>query len=377
MGKQKRKIEAQRSRHRRRLIGFAIGILLVVVAASFAMREFVGGVAQTIDPGSDSENAADEFAGGPPSLFYVDFAEGTDLHLLDLDEGSDEVVGELSRSGNTTAAPGSRWLSVEVLEEVGEKGSQPAIYLYDHETEEETRVGVGFGPTWTPDGKLLAWNQPEDESLCGEEDCRGDIRAVVTDPETGETTPWTEPGPYDVTAWAGDYLIVSDSPPGGEPILQSVSPDGELQRLSVRPLDFWGVSPDGRWVVQSSEEAPAMFLEMEDGQISGQGETIGIPEGTKLGEGAWAHDSSHVAAFATLDGRALDFVTFGPDDPEPEVRDEGGETSTGAVLWTPDNDGVVFQRFTGDELEAVYCPLDGDCEPALSWTTGISLLRVE
>jgi len=120
-----------------------------------------------------------------------------------------------------------------------------------------------------------------------------------------------------------------------------------------------------------------MFLEMEDGQISGQGEQIGIPEGTKLGEGAWAHDASRVAAFAVGEGKTLDFVTFSPDEPDPVVRTEGGESSAGNVAWAPDNDGVVFQRFTGTELEAVYCPLDGECESVLSWTTGITLLRVE
>lgn len=373
MGRKKRKAELDRQRYRRRLIVVTIVILLLVAGASVALKMFVGGVVDEIGP---RDNAASEFAGGDPTLVYVDLASATDLHHLDIASGSDEVVAELSQAGHTEAAPGSRWLSVEVTGEAGEE-PKPLIYLFDPESEEETELGVGFGPLWSPDGKLVAWNQPEDESMCGLDDCRGDISVMVTDPETGETTAWTEPGPYEVQAWAGDHLILQDSPPDGVPILQSVASDGELERLSIRPIDLWGVSPDGRWAIQSSDEAPAMFLEMEDGQVTGQGEPIGIPEGTKLGEGAWSHDSRRVGAFAVGEGTTLDFVTFSPDEPDPFVRTEGGEASTGTVFWTAENDGVLFQRFTGDELEAVYCPLDGECTSVLSWTTGITLLRAE
>lgn len=373
MGSKKRRAQSTRQRDRRRLIVVAVVLLLLVAGASFALKRLVGGITDEITP---RDNAASEFAGGDAALVYVDLAGASDLHHLDLTDGSDEVVASLSQQGHTEAAPGSRWLSVEVTGESG-ADAKPVIYVFDPETEEETLLGTGFGPVWSPDGKLVAWNQPEDESKCGLDDCSGDISVVVTDPETGETTPWTEPGPYEVQAWSGDHLILQDSPPGGEPILQSVSSDGELERLSIRPIDLWGVSPDGRWAIQSGDEAPAMFLEMEDGQVTGQGEPIGIREGTKLGGGAWSHDSSQVGAFAVGEGTSLVFVTFGPDDPNPVELTEGGEASTGTVVWTPDNDGVVFQRFTGDELEAVHCPLDGDCESVLSWTTGITLLRVE
>lgn len=375
MGNQRKKRTQQEIQHRRRqrtqvIVGALV--LLVIAAAAYIF------LSKDDDaPVTGGSNAADEFAGGPPVLAYADFADGKDLRNLDIENEEDTVVAELSRPGNTRAAPGSRWLSIQMFEDLSAKKAQPVLYLFDPESEEETRLGVGFDPLWSADGSLLAWHQPEDESLCGEEDCRGDLSVVVTDPETGETTPWTDPGPYEVRAWAGDHLIIADSPPGGVPVLQSVSPEGEMQQLDIRPIDFWGASPDGRWVVQSGDEVEARFLTMEDGQITGEGELIGIREGTKLGQGAWAHDSSHVAAFAVGEGTSLDLVTFSPDEPEPVARTEGGESSTGAVMWAPDNDGVVFQRFTGDALEAVHCPLDGDCTTVLSWTTGVSLLRVE
>lgn len=151
------------------------------------------------------------------------------------------------------------------------------------------------------------------------------------------------------------------------------------RRWSTRllPSEYWGASPDGRFIVQTGT-AGTRFLEFEDGDIAGAAADIPLRAGTKLGAGVWAHDSSAVAAFA-IGGDGLEFVTFSPVAPDPLTLTEGGQAGTGITLWSPDNDAVVFQRFTGDELEAVHCPIDDPdgCDVVLSWTRGIALLRVE
>jgi hypothetical protein len=116
---------------------------------------------------------------------------------------------------------------------------------------------------------------------------------------------------------------------------------------------------------------------MADGRVTAPGPEIPIREGTKLGTGAWAHDSSGLAAFAEGDD-GLGYVYISPAAPDPVVMTEGGEASNGPSVWSPENDSVVFQRYNGDELEAVYCVIETPtCDVVLTWTTGIALLRIE
>jgi hypothetical protein len=373
MGNQKRKADAVRKREQRRrtIIFVVVAVVLVAAVASYFLF-----IRKTVPPVVASANAAATFAGGTPSLLYADFSKTRELHRMDLESEEDETIGELPRGGNTEAARGSRWLSIQIAEERDDDGAQPVIYIFDPESEQETRVGVGYNPTWSPDGKTLAWSEPEDPTRCRADECGGESSVQLTDPETGTTTELLEAGSYELADWAGDHLIVQDDSDPRRPVLDSLSQEGELTELPIRPIDYWGASPDGRWIVQSGE-GDAMFFGFADGDVVGEGIPIGIRDGTKLGAGSWAHDSSRVAAFAAGEDGSLEMITFRPNAPEPVALTDGGQTSTGFVFWAPDNDALLFQRFNGDELEAVYCPLEEECKTVLSWTSGRSLLRLE
>jgi hypothetical protein len=319
-----------------------------------------------------------DFQGGASALIYADFDDAQDLHRLDLDTREDVVATELPQSGNTVASVGSSWVAIQVSEE-DEGAPKPIVYLFDPETEEEVHLGVLLQPTFSPDGNRLAALRPVDESLCTDARCGGDKEIVVfdlDDPDGEEAL--GEPGRFQMRGWAGDHLVVSDEATDGLPVLQSISPDGEVADLTLLPVAMWGASPNGAYVVESGEGG-TRFHPFSAGLIAGEGAEIPIPEGTVLGSGAWSPDSERVAAFAIGSDGELQLVTFGPSDPEPQVLTEGGGSSTGDVLWSPDSDALAFTRFNGTELEAVYCVVDDpdSCEVLFSWTRGISLLRLE
>lgn len=373
MGNARRKAAAAQRARRRRLISILVvaGALVGAGVYFFVSRD------PSASPPASGGNAAEAFAGGSTELVYADFAEARDLHRLDLEGGSDEIVGELSRSGNTEGAPGSAWVVIQAVQEEGDVFN-PELYLYDLGSEEEVALGPGFEPVWSADGSRLAYAAPEDPSDCGEERCTGPRMVMVVDVSSQEPQAITEAGENDVLGWAGEHVVVQNEDVAGSPIARTVSLDGQVEDLPMLPREYWGASPDGRWIIRSGDDG-ARFFEMSGGSVAGEGPEIGIPEGTKLGTGAWAHDSSMVAATALDDEGVLQLVTFSPDDPQPRSIAPGGESSTVEVLWSPDNDAFVFQRFTGTELEAVHCAVGdpGSCDVVLSWTRGISLLRIE
>lgn len=366
----RRALEAQRAR-RKRLV--AILAVIVLLAGAGVVYVFAFRDSSSTRSTAPSRNEAAAFAGEPTELVYADFAEAKDLHRLDLADDADEIVGELPRSGDTEAAPGSTWLSIQTVEEDGD-AFRPALFLYDPATEEEVALGVGFDPMWSPDGSRLVFVAPEDPSTCGEEKCQGPRTVNVLDVADGAPEELTESGEYSVLGWAGEYVVVLDE---GSTVVQTVAPDGTTTDLPMLPVEFKGASPDGRWIIQSGDSG-ARFLEVVDGRAEDEGAEITLPPGMTLDSAVWAHDSSLVVAALSNDVE-VDIVTFSPADPEPQEITDGGEPSIVGFFWSPDNDAFVFQRFTGTELEAVHCPLDDPdaCEVLLTWTRGIALLRLE
>jgi hypothetical protein len=353
----------------------------MVVAIVIVLLAGAGIAYVLLDPfGSDPPVTGDggDFQGGASALVYADFDEVKDLHRRDLHTGQDSIVDVLPHSGNTTASFGSSWLAIEVPEEDAGQ-SKPILYIFDPESDVTHRLGVLVEPKFSPDGRRLAALRPTDESLCGPVRCSGDKVAVVIDVDDPDSkTELGDPGRFVLRGWAGDHLMVSMRIAGGDQIIQSISPSGETAEIPFGHKDYWGASPDGKYVIQSALGG-TLFHEFSGGRVVGEGPPIGIPPNTVLGSGTWSHDSSRVAAFAIGRGGELELVTFGPADPEPRTLANGGQSASGDVMWSPGGDELVFSRFTGTELEAVDCALNEPeaCEVLFSWTRGISLLRLE
>src|SRR5687768_15962717 len=111
-----RMLEAQRARRKRLAAILAVLVLLVGAAAVYMIVFRDSTPTRSVEP---SANEAAAFAGGPNELVYADFAEAQDIHRLDLADNDDEIVGELPHSGDTEAAPGSTWLTIQTVEEDG------------------------------------------------------------------------------------------------------------------------------------------------------------------------------------------------------------------------------------------------------------------
>lgn len=377
MGNAKRKSEASAAGRRRLAITLTVIVLLAGGVAAYLLVDRAN---DDSPDGSEAPvgNMASEFEGGSTSLLYADFDQAQNLHAFDLETGDRSKVGELPVSGDTEAAPGSHWLSILAPEDHLDD-IRPALYVYNAETDEEFRIGVRDGPRWSARGDRLAFMTPENVAQCGEDECRGDKVVSVIDPSApSDARALTDPGPYSLSGWAGNHLLVSNESTPGVPILQSISLDGEVKDLPIEPRDFWGASPDGRYVIGSGA-AGTRFYEMDDGEVTESGPDIDIPEGSILGSGAWAHDSSQVAALVVSDDGGLEMVRFSPEDPTPQPIDEGGNNSRIRVMWTPENDAIVFSRLARNELEAVHCEVEDPdtCEVLFSWTLGIALLRIE
>jgi hypothetical protein len=383
MGNARRAARARMMRRRR--IAATILALAVLVGGGAAYYYYVldrDGGAVTGEQATESEspapNLAAGFEGGESSLLYVDFAEGKALRRVDLETGVEGDEEELPKSGDTTAALGSQWISIVTPEEQFDD-VRPALYIYDPETGVETFIGVHEEPVWSASGDHLAFLTPDVGARCSETSCRGDKVVSVIDPEApDDVIALTEPGPYTMEGWLGEDVLVSNESIPGVPVLQSISLEKEVTDIPVAPKDFWEASPDGRYVISSGSDG-TLFYEIEDGELLGEGIDIAIPEGSTLGSGAWAHDSSQVAALSVDETGALQMVRFSPDDPTPQLIDEGGDNASVKVMWAPENDAIVFSRLAVDELEAVHCEVEDpdSCEVLFSWTLGISLLRIE
>ena len=372
----------------RSFVVLVAGLLVVAVVAALVWAL----VLRSEETAEDSAvNAASSFEGGPPEVLFL---SGATLVRKDLEEQTEDLVTDIP-SPSVYAAPGSPWLAYvtsKTIDANDDFATEPVLTLYNVENDEKKRFGAGVAPVWNPAGTHVAFLRPVDPRSCLGEECSGDLQVGVIEAATGTETLLLDHGRYTVLGWAGDWLLVSDFDNPTEVI--SVSLDDERKALDMPTSQFWGASPDGRWVIKTNAKKTE-FISVEDGTLGE--ERIPVEVGSyELLEGAWSHDSSQVAAVTRLTsgthkgGKKRIFVagepttqvmTFSPDSPELELV-EKTYGAYGNLLWGPDNESIVFSSLLSPRkalFQASHCPVgnSGDCSIVTSWTEGVVLLRAE
>lgn len=377
------------------LIGGGLVVATAIAVVGFLVLGGRDDAAPRGDVGSVATggNAAAALEGGPDEVLYL---SGTALVRRDVEKGADENVGTIE-TPSVYPATGSRWIAYVTSKASGgddDFAAEPRLHLYDPETEDEARYGAAVAPVWNPTGTHVAFLRPVEPRDCQGESCPGEVRIGVVEAATGEEAVLTlDSGRYSILGWAGDHVVVSDFE---KPTTVTAAPlEGEPVELDMPASQFWGASPDGRWIVKTNAKKTEL-VPLEDGELGDDRVTVELGKYQIL-EGTWAHDSSAVAAVASLEskvpsgkgddeklvsqGVGTRIVTFSPDDPEPQtVPDTFG--ATGSVLWSADNDAVVFATLLDPRralFQAKHCPIGNGsgCQVVTSWTEGVRLLRAE
>lgn len=370
------------------LIGGGLVATIAIAVVLFLLLASDDGPA---DPDASRENAASSLEGGPDELLYL---SGTSLIRRNIENGQEEPAGTLE-SPSVYASPGSHWIAYVTSKTAGDDdfAAKPVLSLYDPESDEKDGYGAGVAPVWNPSGTHVAFLRPVEPRNCQGETCPGDVQIGVVEPATGNESLLLEPGTYSILGWAGEWVLVSDFEDPAT--VTAVSLDNDATELDMPASQYWDSSPDGRWIVKANAKKTE-FVPFEGGELGDDRVAIELDD-YRLLEGAWAHDSSRVAAVVSLESEVrrgkgkksrtvtqdagTRIVLFSPEDPEPATV-EGTFGATGTVLWSVDNDSIVFANLLDPKkalFQAQSCSVGNpsECEIVTSWTEGVSLLRTE
>ncbi|HEX2196516.1 MAG TPA: hypothetical protein VHJ76_06280 [Actinomycetota bacterium] len=372
----------------RSLVVWIGGGLVAAIAIAVVAFLLLGGDDDAGDAAAaPGGNAAASLEGGPNEVLYL---SGTTLIRRNLETQREEPAGTVP-TPSVYASPASHWIAYVTSKVSAEAdfAAAPVLTLHDLSTDEKEKHGAGVAPVWNPRGTHVAFLRPVQPRECQGETCSGEVQIGVVEAATGEESLLLDPGRYSILGWAGEHILVSDFIDPSRTIV--VSLDGEAGELGMPAGQYWDASPDGRWVVKANAKKTE-FISIEGGELGDERVTVELGD-YRLLEGAWAHDSSRVAAVVSVDEgkgkrerlvpqkESTRVVTFSPEDPRPQTV-EGTFGATGTILWSVDNEGVVFASLLDPRralFQATYCALgnESSCEIVTSWTEGVALLRTE
>ena len=304
------------------------------------------------------------------------YLDGKTLRTYDVDAGSSRTIVELP-SSEVTASGSSLVYVKSATPTTGDEDfiASPELHLYDVSSGRDVTVGRGNSVLWHPQGDRFAYLEPAGARVCEGEACEGSNALVVAEIGSRRRTTLSRGEVYAPLAWLGDRVVMSRQSPA--PTTVGISETGEPEDLGVPPAEFWGASPDGEWLVRSV----AGRVDLESLTRGGQKVTVEMP-GSVLGEGAWAPDSSRLAAVSLRESGASRLVLLDPSRSGFEVvpRSSGG---AGPVLWSRDGRALAFTRAAGPgglRSQAVICEAaQGElgCRGAFSWPRGVTLLSLD
>ena len=280
----------------------------------------------------------------------------------------ESVIGRLP-SVDAIASPGGESIAYVVSAGAAEDEdfvAEPELHVKSLASDEDTTIGPGLSPIWDPAGERLAYIEPQDIRACEAEFCEASSSVVVADLVAETRRTLLRPERWSLLGWVGDELLVVDP---DRPAVLLVAPDGEVDRLDFVPGEFWGASPDGRWMVTTTGRS------YELSPLRGSPATpIDLPPGGVLGSGAWAPTGDRFVA-VLLRGASSELVAVDTTGRVETI--EGSKGAEGPVIWAPDGSSFVYARGAGLRLEAAHCEVDGPCRSLFSWARGVTLLALQ
>jgi Tol biopolymer transport system component len=325
----------------------------------------------------------------PSHLIYVDH---TTLYSYDISNGSRERLAELPSADVDVSPDGRHYV---VVEETAEKENpdeftKPRLQLAEMGGDgEAVDLGPGYMPEWSPDGgEVAAVAKARGYLICpsnkggtqeGEERgdaCRPAERVVAYGAESvassekssrvllGANLGWS------ILGWTdGDRVAAIASSQG---IRFSLGPGEESAPVvGFPPSEIWGVSPT---------EFTLLIVQEDRAYFASPGEGVSPAldlDGRRLGGGTWAPTGEKVAAVLVGKGRGSELGVVDVESVDiaivPDSRGAHGD-----VIWGPDGSFVYtrVQRDSSDQLEAVICSSEIECEELFSWDEDVSLLTL-
>lgn len=216
---------------------------------------------------------------------------------------------------------------------------------------DETELGPGRSPRWSPDGRQIA--------------ATSDQGITIYDVSSGHATTVLDGDQWSMLfGWSGDHVAAASNKAA---VLAGA--DGSEVAIDVPPSQLWGVSPTESLVVDVGAAQPRVASATD----SSQAVPIDIDGG--MGDGAWSPDGSTIAVVQIAEGPSRALVI---DTTSGEVDNvDEGKGAQGNVVWSGDSQSFAFVRVDPDnrlELQAVVCSKELVCDPAFSWTRGVLLL---
>jgi hypothetical protein len=354
-----------------------IAVLVVVALAAGGTFAVLGGGPASDDPSRDTDRSTPGVDAGGPATGAL-YLSGKTLNRVDFTSGESERIGRMP-TVDVFASPITPWLAYVVprtpqIEQEPDFIPDPMLRVINVDTSKDREIGDGFNPLWHPIAPKLAYLQPITERQCSGESCTGLFEIATYDVTSGERAVLTEPGRFNLLAWAGERVLFADE--DDLSVTFGVDESGALETFDLAPNELWDASPDGRYLVRSAPgDAALIDLETND-------ETDINIGGGVLSEGAWAPTSRLIAA-AVLNGdrtRARAVLIDASD---------GGITiytaNLPAVLnlrWSPDSREFGFLTFVGatNQVELNRCPVDhaaSDCTTVGETLRRTTLLRLD
>jgi TolB protein len=183
------------------------------------------------------------------------------LYLMDADGGNQRRLTDKGfRDFPPTWSPDGKRLAYTV-----EERGKFSLRCYDLTTERDVRVGPGFSPLWSPDGKRLLFEDVRDKAA---------ILGLISPDGADEIRLTKGPGHARAPAWSPDGARVAYfTPRDGKAELRLLTVDPKTDRLLASVEGQWDSapswSPDGKWLTFAAGPASKQIVYVVDDQGRG------------------------------------------------------------------------------------------------------------